>query len=113
MLQLLIIKHILTTWVLSRKNIFSHLIFLAEAWSPTPDLSILVVYSCFNQSKWASPLVNSLQKLNSVVERRTSKEQALHVAFSNKKQMKSKSDLVNEAAEFQRFSVFESLKRNA
>ena len=77
--------------------------------NPTPSSSTLVVYLCLKQEEWISFLLNSKLKLESVVEHRTSEEYTLLMASSNKKN-KMKSDSENNAAEFPRFIVLESLE---
>ena len=47
---------------------------LATARKPTLSPSIQVVYPCFNQGEWVTPLFYSQYKLDSVVERRANKK---------------------------------------
>ena len=82
-------------------------------WFGNPlSTSMLVAYSHLNQGEWVSPLVHSQHKLDSVVEHRASKKYTAYIVSSNQetKWNLSESDLENEAADFPRLIVIESLE---
>ena len=73
------------------------------------------MYPRLNQGEWVSLLVHSQHKLDSEVEHRAIEKYTASMASSNKKKKKTKrnlseSDLENEAADFPRFIVIESLE---
>ena len=90
---------------------------LAEAQNPILSSCTLFVYPCLNQGEWVSLLVNSQHKLESVMGDRTCKKQKLQMSFSNKREKKrvnlSMFDSENEAANFPKYIVLESLKETS
>ena len=87
---------------------------LASARKPTLNLSILVAYPRLNQGEWVTPwfIPNTSWTPWWVVERRARKKYIAYMASSNKKSKRnlSESDSENEAADFPRFIVIESLE---
>ena len=62
---------------------------LVGIWSPTPDVSIQVVYPYLNQGEWVPCLVNSQQKLDSMVDGRA-QDQLKTKQYCLRKQKKTK-----------------------
>ena len=86
---------------------------LATARKLTFSSSILVAYPCLNKGEWVSPLAHSHRSWTPwrVEERRASEKYTVSMVSLNKKKKRnlSESDSDNEAADFPRFIVIESL----
>ena len=85
---------------------------LAMARKPTLSSSILVAYPHLNKDKWAFPLVHSQHRLGSVVGGGAQGQQKLYSIYKELKNKRnlSESDSENEAANFPRFIIIESLE---
>ena len=72
------------------------------------------MYPCLNQGEWVFSLVHSQHKLNSMVGVGVQGQQKINITYGVFKQKTkwylSESDSENEAADFSRFIVIESLE---